>query len=282
MNGEEKHRQKHAISQFEDIQTPDCSADTLVEETSYMKAKHISEASKNLQKSAEAMQRQYDKKATDTKYKCNDLVYRKKNYVKPGESKKLSVLYYDLSKIIEEKSPNYLIESIASKKRKWIHFNQLRLKQSFPIFEERTIKCRKPVTAKQNEFHVATDSLLEDLSNDSSIIDSDYEDVDPLDRTSQLTIPSNPEDGVTFDGGVLDLVENILDTSSPTINSTGSVVGPDDSGENVNAGSSTQVTNDGRNDEMEEIPTNNSNDEEPALRRSTRLRVPNISSDYVY
>ena len=224
MNGEEKHRQKHAISQLEEIKTPDCSTNTLVEETSYTRSKNINEAKKNLQKSAEAMQRQYDKKATDFKFKCNDLVYRKKNYVKPGESKKLSVLYYDLSKIIEEKSPNYLIESVASKKRRWIHFNQLRLKQSFPIFDKRTIKCKKPDPANQKEFHVATDPLLEDLSNDYVIIDNDPEDVDPFDTSSQLDNFPIPDD-------VNSINENSHenpDTSSP-INLTGGATGSENS-----------------------------------------------------
>ena len=166
--------------------------------------------------------------------------------------------------------PNYLVESIASKKRKWIHFNQLSLKQSSPIFEERTIKCRKPVTTNQNEFHLATDSLLEDLNNDYIIINSTCEDVDPLDSTSQLAILPNLEDVDIFEGDISTLDENILDTSSPTIYSTGSVVGSDSGEDNVNAVTSTQIMND------------NSNNEEPALRRSTSLRVPNISQGYVY
>ena len=70
--------------------------------------------------------------------------------------------------------------------------------------------------------------------------------------------------------------ENISDTSSPTIYSTGSADDPDSVEDNVNAGTSTQ------DDEMEESTTDNSNNEEPALRRSTRQRVANISPDFVY
>ena len=83
------------------------------------------------------------------------------------------------------------------------------------------------------------------------------------------------------DGGIPTLGENILDTSSPTIYSTGSADDPDSVEDNVIAGTSTQVMN-RRDDEMEESTTDNSNNEEPALRRSTRQRVANISPDFVY
>ena len=57
-----------------------------------------------------------------------DLVYVRKNFTRKGESKKLSVLFHNLSQIIEEQNPFYLIQNLSNNKHSWVHHNQLRKK----------------------------------------------------------------------------------------------------------------------------------------------------------
>ena len=100
--------------------------DTNTEERKYMKDKYIRESQEKLKEASERMKRQYDKGAVITSLEKGDHVYRKRNFVKQGVSKKLSTMFYDLSIIIDSNHPVYKIRSLGSKEEKWVHHNQLR------------------------------------------------------------------------------------------------------------------------------------------------------------
>ena len=101
---------------------------SLIEEKHLSKCDNIKAAQEKLRYTANKMienNSNKQKKPIDH-ININDLVYVKRNFLKTGESKKLSSLYYDLSFVIDKKYPVFLIESLQSKNQRWLHFCQLK------------------------------------------------------------------------------------------------------------------------------------------------------------
>ena len=74
------------------------------------------------------MKQKYDRKAHDVVINVEDEIYVKKQYVRKGESKKLNVVYHDLSRVLEVCAPIVKVQSVASGRVHWRHHNQLKLK----------------------------------------------------------------------------------------------------------------------------------------------------------
>ena len=105
-----------------------CKESDLAEELKFSMTQNVNKAKENLRKTADRMKMQYDRKIQENDLHIGDLVYIKKHAVKGGESKKLSPLYHSLSKIVDAKPPTYCIENVSNKARKWMHYNELKLK----------------------------------------------------------------------------------------------------------------------------------------------------------
>ena len=112
---------------------PETDPISLSEERNYCKKNHISRAQENLKQSAEVMIRNSTNNIKNkhmSNIENDDLVYVMRNFWKM----ELSPLYYDHSIVIEKKYPIFLIESIGSKKQRWMHHNQIKKKPSIETF----------------------------------------------------------------------------------------------------------------------------------------------------
>ena len=150
----------------------DCSTKTLAEEIRYNVNGNTKIARENLETNAIKMKRYYDTKTKEDELHIGDLVFQKKNYTKGGESKKLAPLYHKLSRIVEARSPTYRVEDISSKERKWIHFNQLKVKKNWPNEDHMT---RKRKGAKDNNKDCGQIALNPNVEVD----DANDDDFDP-------------------------------------------------------------------------------------------------------
>ena len=158
---------------------PECSANSLNEETSLQKQFKIRRAQEHLQEAANNMKKHYDQSAHEYTVSVGDQVYVKKNAVRRGESRKLSPLFHNLSEVVEVEMPLIRIKNLSSGQIQWRHHNQL--KKRIPISQttsnSKNSRVRfndKPhTTATQNIDN--TDFLGDEASLEETHIDYDYD-----------------------------------------------------------------------------------------------------------
>ena len=155
-----------------DKPSPECSTKALAEEIRYNANGKTEIAKDNLENNAIKMKKYYDKKAKDYELQIGDLVFQKKNFTKGGESKKLAPLYHKLSRIVEARPPTYRVEDISSKERKWIHFNQLKVKKNWPNEDHMTKKRKGAKDSNRDCDQIA-------LNPNVQVDDVNDEDLDP-------------------------------------------------------------------------------------------------------
>ena len=93
---------------------PECSANSLNEETSLQKQFKIRRVQEHLQEAANNMKKHYDHSAQQYTVSVGDQVYVKKNAVRRRESRKLSPLFHNLSEVVEVEMPLIRIKNLSS------------------------------------------------------------------------------------------------------------------------------------------------------------------------
>ena len=153
-----------------DNSNTNCKESDLAEELKFSMAQNVSKAKENLKKTADKMKMQYDRKIQENDLHIGDLVYIKKHAIKGGESKKLAPLYHSLSKVVDAKPPTYCIENVSNKARKWMHYNELKLKPKLVDEEiERRNSKKRRRSQVETEFseEEESDDELECMGNDT-------------------------------------------------------------------------------------------------------------------
>ena len=191
------------------------------EERAASKQSFINTAKTKLSSTAEKMKHQYDKSATDKPLSVGDLVYIKREQTQKGISKKLSTVYYDLSRVVETNHPIYKIQRVKSGRVGWVHYNRLRLKT---MFEDQGV-----IVNVQPQFPGDPANIHEGADEEPDDEDYEYPMVINNSTLGRVNVPSNqPEEETGNDVETsisLGRNENLAETPPSSVTQQDAVAG---------------------------------------------------------